>query len=61
VLLSVLAFGYATAVFSRRKLESGTYGDDLAIYTRCGFIALVMQGRIQAAPLPSFGQAAPKM
>ena len=39
VLLSVLAYGYATAVSSSRRLESGTYGDDLAISTRCRFIA----------------------
>jgi hypothetical protein len=33
-----------------------------AISTRCRFIASVLQvGRIRAAPLPSFGQTAPKM
>jgi hypothetical protein len=62
VLLSVLVYGYTTGVFSSRKLERGTYGDGLAISTRCTFIALVLQaGRIRAAPLPSFGQTAPKM
>jgi hypothetical protein len=50
----VLAYRYATAVFSSRKLERGTYGDDLAISTRCRFIAVVMQGRMQAAPLVLF-------
>ena len=34
VLLSVLVYGYATGVFSNRKLECGTYGDGLAISTR---------------------------
>jgi hypothetical protein len=62
VRLSVLAYGYATGVFSSRKLEYGADGDGLAISTRCRFIALVLQaGRIEAAPLPSFGQTAPKM
>jgi hypothetical protein len=33
-----------------------------AISARCRFIASVLQvGRIRAAPLPSFGQTAPKM
>jgi hypothetical protein len=34
VLLSVLVYGYATSVFSNRKLECGTYGDGLAVSTR---------------------------
>ena len=37
-------------------------GEPAAISTRCRFIASVLQvGRIRAAPLPSFGQTAPKM
>jgi hypothetical protein len=33
-----------------------------AISARCRFIASVLQaGRIRAAPLPSFGQTAPKI
>ena len=35
VLFSVLVFGYATGVFSSRKLECGTYGDGLAISKGC--------------------------
>jgi len=36
--------------------------DDLGDLARCRFIAPVLQaGMIRAAPLPSFGQTAPKM
>ena len=47
---SVLVYGYATGVFSSRQSECGTYGGGLAI-----------SGVVKAAPLPSFGQTAPKM
>jgi hypothetical protein len=40
----------------------GTGATIAAISARCRFIASVLQaGRINAAPLPSFGQTAPKM
>lgn len=35
VLFSVLVYGWATGVFSSRKLECGTYGDGLAISKGC--------------------------
>jgi transposase len=50
VLFSVLVYGYATGVFSSRKLERGTYGDGLAISKGCTL-----------APLRAFVQTAPKM
>jgi hypothetical protein len=37
VLFSVLVYGYATGVFSSRKLECGTYCDGLAISKGCTF------------------------
>lgn len=56
---------------SRRQVPAGLIDQEYgvapgatvaAISTRCRFIASVLQvGRIRAAPLPCFGQTAPKM
>jgi len=56
---------------SRRQMPAGLIAKSTAcapgatvaaISTRCRFIASVLQvGRIRAAPLPCFGQMAPKM
>ena len=48
--------------FRAASWKCATYGDVLATSTRCRSIAFVLQaGRIEAAPLPSFEQAALKM
>jgi hypothetical protein len=48
--------------WSTRRTAWAAGSTAAAISARCKFIASVLQaGRIRAAPLPRFGQTAPKM
>jgi hypothetical protein len=48
--------------WSTKRMAWAAGATAAAISARCKFIASVLQaGKIRAAPLPSFGQTAPKM